>query len=50
MYPEIDGRWTAIGLLSWKIADEGCSGEKYSVFTEISHYLDWIVDIIHSSP
>ena len=38
-----DGRWTIVGLVSWRLAIGGaCNGRTYSVFTKISHYLPWI--------
>ena len=40
------GRWSAVGLVSWRNrADSpggGCTGDTFTVFTEISRYLDWI--------
>ena len=40
------GRWAAVGLVSWRTAayypGGGCSGDTYTVFTEISKYLSWI--------
>ena len=40
------GRWSAVGLVSWRNrADSpggGCTGDTFTVFTELSRYLDWI--------
>ena len=40
------GRWSAVGLVSWRnkagSPGGGCTGDTFTVFTEISHYLDWI--------
>ena len=46
MAPNSPGRWAAVGLVSWRNAEDspggGCSGDTYTVFTEISKYLGWI--------
>ena len=42
------GQMTAVGVVSWRnragSPGGGCSGDTLTVFTEISHYLDWIAD------
>ena len=40
------GQWSAVGLVSWRnragSPGGGCTGDTFTVFTEISRYLDWI--------
>ena len=40
------GQWSAVGLVSWRnrpgSPGGGCIGDTFTVFTEISRYLDWI--------
>ena len=40
------GQWSAVGLVSWRnkagTPGGGCTGDTFTVFTEISRYLDWI--------
>ena len=38
------GRWAAVGLVSWRLASSGCDGATYTVATRISHYLPWIAE------
>ena len=44
--PNSPGRWAAVGLVSWRTAGDspggGCSGDTYTVFTQISKYTGWI--------
>ena len=39
-------QWSAVGLVSWRnkagTPGGGCTGDTFTVFTEISRYLDWI--------
>ena len=46
MAPNSPGRWAAVGLVSWRTSagspGGGCSGDTYTVFTEIGEYLGWI--------
>ena len=40
------GQWSAVGLVSWRnragSPGGGCTGDTFTVFTELSRYLDWI--------
>lgn len=49
-----NGRWAAVGLVSWRNAADspggGCSGDTYTVFTEISEYLGWIASQMELMP
>ena len=54
MAPNSPGRWAAVGLVSWRNAEDspggGCSGDTYTVFTEISKYLGWIANEVGLLP
>ena len=54
MSPHSPGRWAAVGLVSWRTAADspggGCSGDTYTVFTEIGEYLEWIASMMDLLP
>ena len=48
------GQWAVVGIVSWRNAagspGGGCSGNTYTIFTEISHYIDWIANTMELRP